>query len=73
MWRGVPEILENESTGLIVSPSDPLSLAQAIAKLMDGKCNWLEIRNAAYTKQSLNFSDTSMAKNVAGVYQDILG
>lgn len=70
--EGIPEVLENENTGLIVSPGDPVGLAQALDKLMGGQCDWLNIRKVAYAKQRIKFSDVSMAKSVAGVYQEIL-
>jgi len=32
---GIPEIVENEETGLLVPPGDPKKLAQAVKKLVD--------------------------------------
>lgn len=70
--EGIPEILENENTGLIVPPGDPLGLAKALAEVMSDRFDWRGIRKAAYARQCEKFSDASMAKSVTGVYQDVL-
>ncbi len=33
---GIPELVENERTGLLVAPNDPAALAEAMARLLDG-------------------------------------
>jgi phosphatidyl-myo-inositol alpha-mannosyltransferase len=70
--EGVPEIVENRNTGLIVPPGDPVGLAKALAKVMSDRFDWRGVRKAAYARQGEKFSDASMTKSVAGVYQDIL-
>lgn len=70
--EGIPEVLEHGQTGLVVPAGDAQQLAKAIAELMDGKYQWASMREKAYQLQVANFSDRSMAKAVAGVYDAIL-
>lgn len=70
--EGIPEVLEHGQTGLIVPAGDAPQLAQTIAELIDGKYQWKNIREKAYQIQVANYSDRSMAKAVASVYDHIL-
>ena len=70
--EGIPEVLEHGQTGLVVPAGDAQQLAKVIAELMDGKYKWASMREKAYQLQVANFSDRSMAKAVAGVYDAIL-
>ena len=70
--EGIPEVLEHGQTGLVVPAGDAQQLAKVIAELMDGKYQWASMREKAYQLQVANFSDRSMAKAVAGVYDAIL-
>lgn len=70
--EGIPEVLTHGKTGLIVPPGNASELAQAIAALMDGQYQWTSMREKAYQLQAANYSDRSMAKAVASVYDHIL-
>lgn len=70
--EGIPEVLEHGKTGLIVPAGDVKKLAAAIADLIDNKYDWRAMREAAYQLQVASFSDYSMAKGVARVYDAIL-
>ncbi|MER2512204.1 MAG: glycosyltransferase [Nitrosomonas ureae] len=70
--EGIPEVLEHGKTGLIVPAGDVKKLAAAIADLVDNKYDWRAMREAAYRLQVASFSDYSMAKGVACVYDAIL-
>ncbi|GKS70280.1 glycosyl transferase family 1 [Nitrosomonas sp. PY1] len=70
--EGIPEVLEHGHTGLVVPAGDARQLAKVIAELMDGKYQWTSMREKAYQLQVANFSDHSMAKAVAGVYDAII-
>ncbi|MBN1008735.1 glycosyltransferase [Amphritea pacifica] len=71
--EGIPEVLEQSCTGLIVPPGDANALAITLDDLIGGRYAWAAMRKAAYGKQSLLFSDRSMAEGVSKVYQEILG
>lgn len=71
--EGIPEVIENARTGVVVPPSDAPALASAIAALMDGRYDWQAIRQSAWQVQSKGFSDQSMAGGVASVYREVLG
>jgi len=70
--EGIPEVLEHGQTGLIVPAGDAPQLAQTIAELIDGKYQWKNMREKAYQIQVANYSDRSMARAVASVYDHIL-
>ncbi|PXX10158.1 glycosyltransferase involved in cell wall biosynthesis [Nitrosomonas ureae] len=70
--EGIPEVLEHGKTGLIVPASDIKQLATAIGDLIDNKYDWYAMREDAYRLQVASFSDYSMAKGVARVYDAIL-
>ena len=71
--EGISEVLEHGRTGLVVSAGDAEQLAAELKNLMDGKYNWRVMREDAYRLQVTSFSDRSMAKGVAHVYDAILG
>lgn len=70
--EGIPEVLEYGKTGLIVPAGDIKQLATVIGDLIDNKYDWRAMREAAYQLQVASFSDYSMAKGVARVYDAIL-
>lgn len=70
--EGIPEVLEHGKTGLIVPAGDVRQLTTVIAELLDNKYDWRAMREDAYRLQVASFSDYSMAKGVARVYDEIL-
>lgn len=70
--EGIPEVLEHGQTGLVVTPGDADQLTSALADLMDRKYEWSALRADAYQLQVASFSDFSMAKGVARVYDTVL-
>lgn len=66
-------MLTQGRTGLVVPAGDVRSLMIALADLIDGKYNWRSMREEAYRVQVERFSDRSMAKRVAHVYDETLG
>lgn len=70
--EGIPEVIENGRSGLIVPPADASALACAIAAMIDGQYDWREMRQSAWQVQSMSFSDISMAEGVARVYREVL-
>jgi glycosyltransferase involved in cell wall biosynthesis len=70
--EGIPEVVRDGREGLLVPPGDPKSLANAIKKIMDGTVSWKKMRTNAYQRQVQNYSDISMARRVARVYDQVL-
>ncbi|WP_293004708.1 glycosyltransferase [Nitrosomonas sp.] len=70
--EGIPEVLGHGKSGLVVPAGDVKQLADVIAELIDNKYDWRAMREDAYQLQTANFSDYSMAKGVARVYDVIL-
>ncbi len=70
--EGIPEVLEHGKSGLVVPAGDVKQLAAVIAELIDNKYDWRAMREDAYQLQTASFSDYSMAKGVARVYDAIL-
>lgn len=70
--EGIPEVLEHGLTGIVVKPGDADSLASALLDLMNNKYDWRILRTNAYHSQVEKFSDSSMAKGVAKIYDAVL-
>ena len=70
--EGIPEVINHSQTGLIVPAGDATQLASELQNLIEGKYNWRAIRVDAYQLQVANFSDRSMAKGVAQIYDETL-
>lgn len=68
--QGVPEVLRN-GNGLIAKPGCPESLADCIGQLIRGEEDWSAIRQSAWQRQADRYSDRSMARGVAAVYDRI--
>ncbi len=70
--EGIPEVIKHGQTGLIVPAGDSAKLADELQSLIEGKYNWRAMRVDAYQLQVTNFSDHSMAKGVAQIYDETL-
>ncbi|MBN2580745.1 MAG: glycosyltransferase [Pirellulales bacterium] len=70
--EGVPEAIRNRQDGLLVRPGDAYDLAQAVAAVIDGQVDWLQLRENALHRQKIHFSDRSMSEGVAAVYRQVL-
>jgi glycosyltransferase involved in cell wall biosynthesis len=71
--EGIPEVVRDGLEGMLVPPSDPASLALALRELVSnpGRAELLGV--AGRVRQIALFSDASMAKSVAAVYNEVLG
>ena len=69
---GIPEIVIDEVTGLLVPPDDPVELASAIQRLLEDKDlrDRCEKQGRMLVEQS--FSWTAIAKKLCGIYEEIL-
>lgn len=70
--EGVSEAVRDKIEGLLILPGHPEALADAVETLMDDGTLWSRIRTAAHARQQEHFSDESMARNVAAVYDEVL-
>ena len=71
--EGVPEAIRDGIEGLIAQASDAESLADSISAVIEGEFSWFEFRQHCIDRQSEMFSDRSMARGVADVYNSVLG
>ncbi len=71
--EGVPEAVRNGMDGLLARPGDAKSLADATEKLLADPELWINTRKSAQQRQQEGFSDVSMAKGVAQIYDKVLG
>jgi glycosyltransferase involved in cell wall biosynthesis len=69
---GIREAIRHGQDGLIVPPGNAEQLADAIAAVVHGNCDWSAMRASAAARQSQLFSDHSMASGVAEVYREVL-
>jgi glycosyltransferase involved in cell wall biosynthesis len=69
---GIPEIIKDGETGLLVNPSDPEELARAVSGLLadDKKASAMAIAGRQWVMG--RFEASAMAKDIAGLYQELL-
>jgi glycosyltransferase involved in cell wall biosynthesis len=70
---GVPEAIRDGVEGLLVEPSRPAALADAIARFVTGDVSWQALSSGALLRHAECFSDERMASEVARVYDWVLG
>jgi glycosyltransferase involved in cell wall biosynthesis len=70
--EGVPEAVRDGLDGVIAAASDPTDLARVLGRVIHGEANWQALRSSALDRQRTLFSDRSMARGVADVYNDLL-
>ena len=70
---GVPEIVVDGQTGLLVPPGDPLALAQAMERVLGDPDRASGMGRRAMALIEDRFSVASVAQATAEVYRDVLG
>ena len=70
--EGVNQAIRAGQDGLIFPPGDASALAECVSDFISGKFDWQAIRSSAMQRQREMFSDTSMARGVAAVYESLL-
>lgn len=70
--EGIPEVIADGQSGLLVGANDAPEVAHALARLFDGDIDWQAMRTVALDTQRRSFSDLSMADGVAKVYDELL-
>jgi glycosyltransferase involved in cell wall biosynthesis len=69
---GLPEIVEDGRTGVVVPPEDVDALATAIVQLAVNPARIAELGAAARRRAATQFSEESVAEGVAAVYREEL-
>jgi glycosyltransferase involved in cell wall biosynthesis len=67
---GVPEMIENNKTGLLTKPADPQDLAEKIKTLLDNKTLVQELGQRAQTRVAIQFSLEKMLEQTEKVYNE---
>lgn len=69
--EGASTAVVDKETGLVVPPSDPARLAEAIESLIAGRLDYGAMATAARARHAEYFSDAAMARGVTGVYASL--
>jgi glycosyltransferase involved in cell wall biosynthesis len=69
---GIPEIVRDGQTGLLVPPRDPPSLAQAICRLIDDPGEARRLAQAGRALVEREFTCDSMVEGTLAVYREVL-
>lgn len=70
---GIPEIVENGVTGLLVAPRDPVALAKAIVRALGDEGLRARMGKAAFSRVSEHFTVERMVAGTARVYERVAG
>jgi glycogen(starch) synthase len=69
---GVPEIIQNEKSGLLISPESPEAIAQALHRLLRDERLRLQLGSAGRKHVESEFSSMKMAERVAAKFEKLL-
>ncbi|MBF0215580.1 MAG: glycosyltransferase family 4 protein [Candidatus Omnitrophica bacterium] len=69
---GIPEIIDDGETGLLVRPADPVDLANAVSRYLDDGALLQRVCRNAPGKVSRDFSFDKFAKGILKVYEEVL-
>jgi len=69
---GVPEVILDGETGLLVAPHDSIALAQAIVGLLDDRRTAVKLAEHARRRAIMEFSPDAMVEGTIEVYEDAL-
>jgi len=70
---GVVDIIDDEQTGLLVTPKDPEGMSQAVIRILRDKTFAERLTTAAYKKLEENFTLDHMATKTIAAYEELLG
>ncbi len=70
---GIPEVIEHESTGLIVPPNDSSAIAAAVGKLLDEPSLAQRLGHAAKQRYQAELTPQVMAHKLESLYQQLAG
>jgi glycosyltransferase involved in cell wall biosynthesis len=66
---GIPEVIDDGETGLLVPPHDPLALASAIVRLLTDEALRLRMGEAGLARVASRFSVEQMVKGTLAAYE----
>ena len=69
---GIPEMISNEETGMLIEPSNPIDLADTIAYLLENEAVRRKIGQNSSKFVSGNFSTQKITKMTEGVYKEAI-
>jgi glycosyltransferase involved in cell wall biosynthesis len=70
---GIPELVKDGETGIVVTPGDPQELADAIVKLLSNCDLMKQMGDKARTRAELNFSLAESTEHTIDLYCRVLG
>jgi len=70
---GIPEIVQDEVSGLLVSPNDPTALAAAIVRLLRSPLLRQKLGAAARQSIEQKFSRRVVCARIADTYAELIG
>ncbi|MBI3999788.1 MAG: GT4 family glycosyltransferase PelF [Candidatus Omnitrophica bacterium] len=69
---GVPEIVVDEKTGLLVPPNDVLRLSQSILRLLRNPGEAMELGEEGYEYVKQKFSEKKMMEQILAIYEQVI-
>jgi colanic acid/amylovoran biosynthesis glycosyltransferase len=69
---GIPEVIRDGQTGILVPPADPHSLARAINQLLADKQKRLDMSEAARAWIKDKFKPQDMVNAISGLCQELV-
>lgn len=69
---GIPEIVEHEETGIMISPGDIEGMSEAIIRLLDDEALCRKLGDNLYEHISTHFSPAHMAKSYSSLYHQVV-
>jgi len=69
---GIPEVVENGRTGLLVPPADPHALAEAIVRLLSDDTLRLTMGRAGYDQVMARFTAMNAAAETERLFEQLL-
>jgi len=70
--EGVPELVKDRETGLLVEPNDIEAISQAVISLLDNRSDALKYGAAAAKQVCEKFEATAMIRQIESLYQELL-
>lgn len=70
---GLPEVVADGQTGLLVPPADPQALAHAIEALLDSPELGQRLGEAGRRRVESHFRASAMVRRVEGIYEEAIG
>jgi rhamnosyl/mannosyltransferase len=72
LQTGVPFVNQDGVTGRVVPPADEQALADALRELLDDPQKRFKLGEAAHRRAHAEFSQESMCRRIADIYDDVL-